>query len=350
MNISMKILIFYIPEKISKKLYIIFYLEIIILKENAYSLNSKEIIFPPNHTNEESGDNLLNSSSLDNFIEDNNYSLTKDSYFSISQTNEILIGNLSIFPSIDNYIKEFDYNLNCKDNNLSPSLINEESTNNSDNLFKNSPDIPSKSEILIEIASNNRQINISKITSSNRQINISKPFKIREKRGRKTEKSNSKFHDSSSDDNCLLKLQIHFFNFIIILTNEVLNNEDIKEKFILVDYKIKKQVNHDFFCELKDYSIKDILEKDTSSKYRSRKSDFNRETLKKIYLHSNYSDWLNDFFNINYLKLFSEYYHNNEEPLQNLSLKKKKLNYLKHNLFIFYLIIKIIKVKKLKRI
>jgi len=273
----------------------------------------------------------------------------KDSYFSISQTNEILIGNLSIFPSIDNYIKEFDYNLNCKDNNLSSSPINEKSTNNSDNLFKNSPDIPSKSEILIEIASNNRQINISKITSNNRQINISKPFKIREKRGRKTEKSNNKFHDSSSDDNCLLKLQIHFFNFIIILTNEVLNNEDIKEKFILVDYKIKKQVNHDFFCELKDYSIKDILEKDTSSKYRSRKSDFNRETLKKIYLHSNYSDWLNDFFNINYLKLFSEYYHNNEEPLRKFVFKEKEIKLFKAQSFYFLLNNKNNKGKKIEK-
>jgi hypothetical protein len=153
------------------------------------------------------------------------------------------------------------------------------------------------------------------------------------KRGRKPEKSSQKSHDSSSDDNCLLKIQNHFFNFIINLTNEVLKKENIKEDFKPVDYKIKSNVNHDFFCKLKKYCIKNILEMDISPKFRSKSNDSNRETLNKIY---NYSHWLNDFFNINYLELFSEY-HNNEKPLLKFTFKGKEIGLSKAESFYYLL-------------
>ena len=194
---------------------------------------------------------------------------------------------------------------------------------NEDNSFENDPDITSQNEILSEQSSNNNLINISIrfSTISNK------------KRGRKTEKSSQKSHDSSSDDNCLLKIQNHFFNFIINLTNEVLKKENIKEDFKPVDYKIKSNVNHDFFCKLKKCAIKNILEMDISPKFKSKSNDSNRRTLNKIY---NYSHWLNDFFNINYLELFSEY-HNNEKPLLKFAFKGKEIGLSKAESFYYLL-------------
>jgi hypothetical protein len=165
------------------------------------------------------------------------------------------------------------------------------------------------------------------------------------KRGRKPEKSSQKSHDSSSDDNCLLKIQNHFFNFIINLTNEVLKKENIKEDFKPVDYKIKSNVNHDFFCKLKKYAIKNILEMDISPKYKSKRNDSNRKTLNKIY---NYSHWLNDFFNINYLELFSEY-HNNEKPLLKFVFKEKEIELCETESFYYLLNNKNNKAKKIEK-
>jgi hypothetical protein len=176
---------------------------------------------------------------------------------------------------------------------------------------------------------------LTKRTDKNSLKNKLNKFKIvlLKQRGRKTEKSSQQSHDSSSDDNCLLKIQNHFFNFIINLTNEVLKKENIKEDFKPVDYKIKSNVNHDFFCKLKKYAIKDILEMDISPKFKSKSNDSNRETLNKIY---NYSHWLNDFFNINYLELFSEY-HNNEKPLLKLTFKVKEIGLSKAESFYYLL-------------
>jgi hypothetical protein len=361
--------------------------------------NSEESIFSPNHTNEKSGDNLVNLPSLDEDSEEKDYSLfSKENIASINQTNnksrdnyseeydESLISKESIFfenqtndksrdnlfisssfenniiyddslilkdnilfpnptdkkrenlfnlTSLDIDIKKYNENLNSKDNILPPNINNKKSKNKIDNSFKDVPDISSQNNISTKIASNNKQINELKLFS----------ITSLKKRGRrKTKKDNQKSHDSSSEDNCLLKIQNHFFNFIINLANEALQKENIIDEFILVDYNIKKNVKHDFFCKLKKYSIKSILEMDTSSKYRSRTKDFNRETLNKIKYYSNYSNWLEDFFNINYLDLFSEY-HNNEKPKLKFYFKGKEIELSKAKSF-YYLINKDKKIAK----
>jgi len=128
-------------------------------------------------------------------------------------------------------------------------------------------------------------------------------------------------------------MQNHFFKFIINLENEVLIKENIKENFKNIDYKIKSNVNHDFFCELKKMSIKDILEMDISPKLRKKSKDLNKEALNKIY---NYSNWLKDCFNIKYLDLFSDN-HNNEKSLLKFVFKGKEIELTKTKSF-YYLI------------
>jgi len=263
-------------------------------KSYSYRLNSKESIFSPNQTNEESGDNF------ENFLSQ------KD-----DEDNE-----------------EKDYSLNSNYISFFP----ENSENNLNNLFEIIPDI----NLLTNDFNNNNL------------TNEPKKFRTTKKRGRKPKKLSQKSHDSSSDDNCLLKIQNNFFNFIIQLTNEVLNKKNIEEEFIPVDYKIKKNVTHKFFSELKNKSIKDILEMNNSPKHKSKTKDFNKKTLNKIYSNSNYSNWLKDFLNINYSELFSKY-HNKEKPLKKFVFKGEEIELFKTKSFYYLLNNKNNKDKKIEK-
>ena len=301
-------------------------------EDKVYSHISKEGSFSPNQTNEESGKNLCNLSSLDKYNKENEDNLIYiDSFFSINQTNETSREYLCQLFSLDNYTEKYDNSLISKDKILPPNLNNGKSKNNLDNPFE-------KNKILKERPNDNNLINKFKrfSTTSNK------------KRGRKTEKPSQKSHDSSSDDNVVLKIQNHFFNFIINLTNEILKKENIKEDFKPVDYKIKSNVNHDFFCKLKKYCIKNILEMDISPKFRSKSNDSNRETLNKI-LYKNSSNWLKEFFNINYLELFLNY-HNNEKPLSKFVFKEKEIDLCKTKSFYYLLNKRNNKAKKIEKV
>ncbi len=233
--------------------------------------------------------------------------------------------NNNISHIFDNNNEENTNSLNSKDNILNLTQAIEES----EDILPNFIDLEEKSLF--------RYTELTKSSEKKMQkhkLNLFNIIKQEKKRnGRKPGKLSQKFHDSSSIDNCLLKIQNNFFNFIIDLTNEVLIKENVKMDFKLVDYKMKSNVNYDFFCLLKTMSIKNILAMDISPKYRSKSKEFNRDVLNKIY---NFSNWLNDFFNINYLDLFYEY-HNNEKPLLNFVFKGKEIKLSKAKSFYYLL-------------
>ena len=60
-------------------------------------------------------------------------------------------------------------------------------------------------------------------------------------------------------------------------------------------------------------------------KYKIKSKDINREVINKIY---NNSSWLKEFFNINYLDLFSEYYYKNEKSLLKFVFKGKEIDFI----------------------
>ena len=305
-------------------------------EKKSYSQNSNDNIFPPNLSIEEFRDNLGNISSLDEDSKEKSYSPNFNGNIfppnlSIEEFRDIL-GNISSL----NEEEEKSYSPNYNDNIFPPNQNKKEFGKNLKKSFEN---ISGK---------NSQNKALTKRPSNNNLKNENKKFITLKKRGRKAKKLSKKSHDSSSDDNCLLKIQNNFFNFIIKLTNEVLNNENIKERFILVDYKVKRKVTHDFFCELKEKSINNILEMDNSPKYKSKSRDFNKKTLNKIYNYSNISDWLKDFFNINYLELFTVY-HNNEKLLSKFIFKGKEIELSKAKSFYYLLNNKNNKGKKIEK-
>ena len=167
-----------------------------------------------------------------------------------------------------------------------------------------------------------------------------KKFKVEQKknRGRQSGLSRKIKHSSSSFDNIQTKIQVHFFSFIINVSNDALFsifNQKNTYYFKDIDYKLKKKVNHEIFMELKNSSIKNVLKMDISPKYKNFKREHNEKLLKYF---SNLSIWLDNFFEMNYIKLFN-YYFNDKKPLNKIVFEGKEI-ILSHRTKSFYDLLK----------
>lgn len=144
------------------------------------------------------------------------------------------------------------------------------------------------------------------------------------KRGRAKINNKGKIHDGSAFDNLQTKIQVHFFTFIVNISNDALKTEfgkNIKYNFKNISYEIKKKVNYKVCDEYKNSSIKVILGNEISSKYKCHNKNNNIEIVNDVCKRSN---WLNEFFNLNYLNLF-EFYYNDEEELKKIPFKGKDI-------------------------
>ena len=172
------------------------------------------------------------------------------------------------------------------------------------------------------------------------KINIfqTKKHKIR---GRlKTNNSNRKNHGKTADDNVLTKIQDHFFKFLIDVSNDVLeryfrtkkNNECFKQ----INYDIKRNITSDHIYMLKNCSIKDILQMKISPKYKKYGEDYNKELCDSIneeVKNDKNLSWIKNFFDMNYLKVFHEYYSINKDRnyfVISDNLSDKKINILEN--------------------
>ena len=140
------------------------------------------------------------------------------------------------------------------------------------------------------------------------------PDKTRKKR---------KSHQKSDFDNILTKIQIHFLNFVINLCNDAMKiiNKNQKQYFRPINYKFKRNISFNNIKRLKEIPIKEILAQEISEKYKLVSKSINSDILALV---APSSQWLNDFFSINYLKAFSMYY-NNCKPLKKINFKGKEI-------------------------
>jgi len=101
------------------------------------------------------------------------------------------------------------------------------------------------------------------------------------KRGRVKQKKINKIHDKHTIDNVLRKVQVNYMTFLISFINEILKNLNYNEKFLKLDYSIKKNINKDFFESLKTKNIEEIICSKISGKYKKEKKN-NRNIFEKI--------------------------------------------------------------------
>lgn len=124
-------------------------------------------------------------------------------------------------------------------------------------------------------------------------------------------------------DNILVKIQVHFINFIINVSNDIIKFIFKKQKYSFkqIDYKYKRNASFENFNKLKEVPIKEILSKEISSKYKLIPKSTNSDILSIV---TSSTQWLNNFFNINYLEFFSIYY-NNCKPLKKIEFQGNKI-------------------------
>lgn len=157
------------------------------------------------------------------------------------------------------------------------------------------------------------------------------------KRGRQsTKKSKKDVHDSTKLDNLTRKIQIHFFSFVISFCNDAYKKvfKSSNKSFKNINQKNKETVNFDYTYGLRNLCIKDLLKMKISEKYTSYKEFYNEKLLKKIEYSSK---WLDQLFQMNYLKLFS-YYYNKGKPLDKIVFENKEVILSKGTKSFYYLL------------
>ena len=216
--------------------------------------------------------------------------------FENQEENDPPFGNEPFFPEIfSNSGYNFfhnDFLLNLNINNSSSSLINDDTND----IFPQNP------------------LTINGLFLQPEPRNI---FAVKKKvrPGRKKRENGDKIHLNTDLDNLLARIQVHFLSFIVNISNDALIaefGEDTEYKFKNIDYKIKFNISYSSFIKFKNSSIKDVLKLRISPKYKHFDPKINSQILEEVCLKPE-SEWLKKFFNMNYLKMFKEYYYQKKQ-------------------------------------
>ena len=116
--------------------------------------------------------------------------------------------------------------------------------------------------------------------------------------------ANKKTHDKNSMDNLLRKVQIHFFNYSVSYSNDMLKQFNYEVRFLKLAHSFKNQVDKEFVESLKDKTLSDIICTKISSKYRTKDENTNLVIYEKI----KENEVLKKIFDEKLLVLFDTYY------------------------------------------
>ena len=210
----------------------------------------------------------------------------------------------------------FNYPLSETENDFEvyKDIFKRDFPNAFDSFIINNEEIDESSRYLID--DSNKLIckgkSISDISTNQSQFKIEKKEKSikNKKRGRPKGQNNSFIKDNQNNhnrysmDNILRKVQVHFFNFIIFILNDILKELNFTERFLKIGYEAKKDVCKDNVESLKAREISDIVCLDISCKYNTKDKNANRNIYDKI----KDNEILNKLFKAKYMEFFDIYY------------------------------------------
>lgn len=117
-------------------------------------------------------------------------------------------------------------------------------------------------------------------------------------------------HTKNKFDNILTKIQVSYVNFLVSLTNSVLEAYGKKElKFKFLDSKIKKNIKSENREKIKTETIGDILRNKISGKFSTLDKGHNFKIYEKI--EKNGYDEILKFLNQKFLFFFESIYYKN---------------------------------------
>ena len=112
-------------------------------------------------------------------------------------------------------------------------------------------------------------------------------------------------------DDILTKNQVHYFSYIILFLNRLLEKFEIKKTFKQIDYAYKKKVNYDYLMELREKKLYDIVSLPITGKFKKQEKEYNEILCEEIKGLNN--PMINAFFELNYLFFFRNYYYKSQK-------------------------------------
>jgi len=166
------------------------------------------------------------------------------------------------------------------------------------------------------------------------------PFVIlsKKKRGRQSENCKKPQHICTDFDNLQRKIQVHFFTFIINLSNDAIKavlGSNTQYNFKQIDYKLKILISHEHVTNLHKLAIKDILKMRISPRNKNYSDFINNEILNKV---CNLSKLLENFFDIKYLEFFNDFYFNEEKETNKIIFEGKEIPFSKETKNFYHLL------------
>jgi len=130
-------------------------------------------------------------------------------------------------------------------------------------------------------------------------------------------------HLSTSEDNILSKIQVHFLKFLIYFLNDCIFDYYKKNKicFKKFAHKVISKVSSFYFNKIKNSTIYDILtETPISTKYKNKKN-----TNKELAEDLNKIDWFKKLFGLKFMELFY-FYYNERKQLKKIFLFDREIS------------------------
>ena len=245
-------------------------------------------------------------------------------YTTTNSNDEDINDGLDLFSIKDqNYIDQKDIYLFDE---FPGKLINQ--TKGKDNL---------SIEELLKVFSNNNLIKDNPDFQGKRYSPIFN-LKTKKNRGKQTKDNKKPQHLSTDFDNLQRKIQIHFFTFIINLSNDAIKavlGSKSPFNFKQIDHQLKILISHDKVNKLHKSAIKDILKMEISPKNKKYSKYINQETLNDV---CKVSKKLEKFFNINYLEFFNDFYFNEEKETNKIVFEEIEIPFSKQTKNFYHLL------------
>jgi hypothetical protein len=135
--------------------------------------------------------------------------------------------------------------------------------------------------------------------------------------------SKKRRHLSTSEDNILSKIQVHFLKFLIYFLNDCIFDYYKKNKicFKKFAHKVISKVSSFYFNKIKNSTIYDILtETPISTKYKNKKN-----TNKELAEDLSQIDWFKKLFGLKFMELFY-FYYNERKQLKKIFLFDREIS------------------------
>ena len=283
------------------------------------------------------GENSFNQTA--DYFNQRDYSNQKDSFSYL--TDDISFQNFVGFHPANDYINGFDFSysrelsFDSRENLTNPGndIILEEEHLDASPLSHNNQEKNIKDENKCEKEDNttkNQQNNIiinienedSNSTTRETPLNSkettsqNKPKEKKKILGRKSNKEKAlnqedSLHGIYSEDNILVKVQNHYINFIISLSNCILPHFNYNKNLYNLDKKFKINIKKNE--SLNDKTIGEIISNKISEKYTSINDKTNAN--KNIYEEIKKSPIINKILSENYLVFFKKFYFSSDSKI-----------------------------------